>query len=83
MPELQYVDFPGHGSLRFKLHDYFGAAKMAVMVVDATSTDAKLQVVAQYLFSLLVDPSFVKVRMDENNITKHFISSRPVDARRN
>lgn len=58
----RYVDFPGHGSQRFRLQHFLSQARALVVVVDATD-DLNLPQLASLLYSLLTDASLVSRRV--------------------
>lgn len=57
-----YVDFPGHGSRRSTLSKHFPSARGIVLLVDATDP-SKAQKTAQYLYTLMSEPSLGKRRV--------------------
>jgi len=50
--ELEFVDFPGHGSQRHRLATYFASARAVVLVIDAVSLNG-LQDAALYEFIII------------------------------
>lgn len=57
----RYVDLPGHASQRVKLDQLKSTAKCVLFVVDGSQPDA-FGKVAQFLYTLLVDPVFTARR---------------------
>lgn len=55
------MDLPGHASQRVKLETLRSVSKAVVFVVDGTSPQT-ISKVAQFLYTLLVDPVFVARR---------------------
>mmetsp|Transcript_14707 Transcript_14707/g.20839 ORF Transcript_14707/g.20839 Transcript_14707/m.20839 type:complete len:232 (-) Transcript_14707:72-767(-) len=51
--EYQYIDFPGHGSVRYKLEKFLSSAKAVVFVVDSAAPE-KFQAAAERLYHVLV-----------------------------
>lgn len=56
----RWVDFPGHGSQRYRLGEFLGAARAVVFLVDAASTD--LQAAGELLFAVLSARELVRRR---------------------
>lgn len=57
--EYTYVDFPGHGSRRFELPQFFSSTRAIVIMVDATDA-SKAHGLAQNLYSLMTEASIAK-----------------------